>query len=196
MASTLPTGFIGTTRLPLRSREEGRGKASCNLFYVYKRFNGICSICIFFPSFAPEAIFWLLLSLQGKVWTSTFLERSPTSALLFDQLIDLCLQGTISSNIWSKTESEICRCVSTHMTVTKMFLKVRKGRLWSCSSRLLNSTGPLLGVWVYMGPGWRGGRGRGWGWGWGWGLIRCWAVMTNHWIERLSLWGWFAILAH
>lgn len=38
--------------------------------------NTSCSICIHFPSF-------VFLSLQEKVWMSTFLERKPNSALLF-----------------------------------------------------------------------------------------------------------------
>ena len=67
--------------------------------------------------------------------------------------------------------------VSTHMTVTKLFLRARKCPLWGHSFRLLNSTVPLPPFWGY-GCTWSPDEES-----WRWGLINCWTIMANHWIK-------------
>lgn len=84
-------------------QRKGKGKASCNLFYIHKVLNGFCRICIPFSSFDPETIFSLLLSLQGKLWTGRFLERKcPPLLYSLRQYRDLCLHGAIYSKFLVK----------------------------------------------------------------------------------------------
>lgn len=75
--------------------------------------NTSCNICIHFPSFDPKTIFWLFLSLQGKVWMSTFWRESPTLLYSLHQLIGFGLHGAISSKLLVKSR-ECTSCVWAH----------------------------------------------------------------------------------